>query len=198
MKTWICSDLHINHKNILQYCPHRLPVGFTGELPEDVTDLVNEMNAQIIANHNSVVGPDDEVYFLGDICMGKISEAPTYIRQLNGKKYLVKGNHDKSLHKLIKNNPDLMDMFFWIRDVHEMSYKFGDKKVNLFMSHFPHYAWNGMNTGTIHTHGHLHGSPCSVTGRIMDVGIDTNNLFPYNMDDVVEKMLKIDAIRNHH
>ena len=36
------------------------------------------------------------------------------------------------------------------------------------------------------------------TGRIKDIGIDTNNLFPYNFDDLVKDMLKINVVRDHH
>jgi len=52
--------------------------------------------------------------------------------------------------------------------------------------------------GSWFLHGHLHGSRCGVPGRIKDVGIDTNNLFPYRMDDVVKEMLKIPVREGHH
>lgn len=197
MTTWIGSDYHLNHLNILKYCSHR-----SSETHDPATDHtwddVAEMNERIIANHNSLVAPTDDVYFLGDICMGKIIEAPALIRRLNGRKFLVKGNHDKTLHKLIQKDPELSDLFVWIKDVHEMGYSHNGKKVSMFMSHFPHYAWPNMSQGVQHFHGHLHGSFCGVEGRIFDVGIDTNNLFPYKMDAVVEKMLQINLVRSHH
>jgi calcineurin-like phosphoesterase family protein len=197
MTTWIGSDYHLNHLNILKYCDHRVPDSHDGCAPHDWDDVA-EMNEKIISNHNSLVAPDDEVYLLGDICMGQIIKAPDLIRRLNGRKYLIKGNHDKTLHKLIKNDENNSDLFIWVKDVIEMSYRYNEKKIPLFFSHFPHAAWPGMNQGVIHAHGHLHGSPSGVTGRIIDVGIDTNNLFPYKMDDVIERMLKIELIRNHH
>jgi calcineurin-like phosphoesterase family protein len=55
-----------------------------------------------------------------------------------------------------------------------------------------------MNQGTLMIHGHLHGNPSGLTGRIKDVGIDTNNLFPYRLDAVVNELLKIDVVRDHH
>ena len=197
MKTFIASDLHINHRNILQYCPHRF---INHKIRSEAIDEdVEIMNRLIIENWNSVVSQEDEVYCLGDICMGQIIKAPSYIRQLNGKKYLVKGNHDKTLHKLIKNNEEYSDLFQWIRDYYFMNYKTSEgKKVQIAMSHFPFASWDGMNQGSIHTHGHLHGSKHNVTGRIFDVGIDTNNLKPYLLDDVVHQMLKIEVIRSHH
>ncbi len=158
------------------------------------------MNEKIISNFNSMVLPGDDVYILGDVAMSIIAHAPPLIRRLNGNKMLVAGNHDKTLRKLIKNsNGELDDLFVWIKDYHEMVFKTeSGKKVMICMSHFPMSHWNGMNTGNIMLHGHLHGLSSGITGRIFDVGIDDNNLYPHLLDTVVEKMLKIDVIRDHH
>lgn len=55
------------------------------------------------------------------------------------------------------------------------------------MSHFPFWSWDGMGHGAIMLHGHLH-SPVDrrhvTEHRIMDVGIDGNNLTPYDFDEV--------------
>ena len=66
------------------------------------------------------------------------------------------------------------------------------------MMHYPLSSWNGMGQGTLMLHGHTHGTPTGLTGRIKDVGLDTNNLFPYKLDDVVNELLKIDVTRSHH
>jgi calcineurin-like phosphoesterase family protein len=50
------------------------------------------MNAELIRRWNSVVGPDDTVYCLGDFCWGNVGD---YASKLNGRKVLVLGNHDK-------------------------------------------------------------------------------------------------------
>lgn len=56
------------------------------------------MNRVLIANYNSVVHKNDTVYLLGDICFRiGIDKANELIASLNGKKYLIKGNHDKKL-----------------------------------------------------------------------------------------------------
>ena len=166
----------------------------------DIANMVSVMNEKIIKNWNSVVEPTDEVYILGDVAMGQIEKAPALICRLNGRKHLIKGNHDKSLTKVRENLTSVSDgLFETIQDVLEMSYKTDTgKKVSLFMSHYPHASWPWMSNGSIHFHGHLHGSAHEVTGRIFDVGIDTNNLFPYRLDDVVNRMLKIEVMRSHH
>ena len=196
MKTWIASDLHINHLNILKYCPDRWCNSRKLESP-DWSD-VDSMNEKIISNWNSTVSPEDDVYILGDVCMGQIDKAPTYIRRLNGKKYLIAGNHDRTLRKLIKHNPENEDLFMWIRDYHSFYYGKGKQKNGIVMSHFPISHWDEMNKGAIMFHGHTHGTPTGLSGRIKDIGIDTNNLFPYNFDDLVKDMLKINVVRDHH
>jgi len=202
MTKWICSDLHINHRQIVKYCPIRVSPKFLGDVnvatDEEIDYLISEMNEKIISNWNSLVLPGDDVYILGDVAMGKIVNAPPLIRRLNGKKYLVSGNHDVSLKKLINNNPELDNLFIWVKDYHEMTHQFEDKKYMLRMSHFPFRHWSHQNQGSMMIHGHLHGSPCDVPGRIIDVGIDTNNLYPYLLDTVVERLSHISSFEEHH
>lgn len=52
------------------------------------------MNETIIANWNSVVGPDDIIFHLGDFCLGGSAEWINVLNRLNGKIYLIAGNHD--------------------------------------------------------------------------------------------------------
>lgn len=206
MKTWITSDIHFSHKNILQYCHHRVHNSFTGDVKEAtenvVSTLISLMNEKIISNWNELIEQNDIVYILGDVAMGKIVDAPSPIRRLNGKKHLVAGNHDKTLIKLIKNDPSLDDLFVWIKDYHEMSHAIpGGKKNLICMSHFPFLHFNGQNQGTIHCHGHLHSAPENrfrLGKRMMDVGIDGNGLRPYLLDDVVRQCLEFPFGGSHH
>lgn len=193
MTTFVASDIHFNHLNILKYCPHRGG-------PDTDWDKVSKMNELIISNWNSVVSEKDEVYILGDVAMGQIDKAPALISRLNGKKYLIKGNHDKTLtKKLERAEHSYADILFeWVKDYHEMSYSYQGKKHFICMSHFPMSHWNGMNNGSLMLHGHCHGTPTGLTGRIKDVGIDTNNLYPYLMDRVVSDLLNIEVMREHH
>ena len=55
---------------------------------------VFHMNETIIANWNSVVGPDDIIFHLGDFCLGDSAEWINVLNRLNGKIYLIAGNHD--------------------------------------------------------------------------------------------------------
>src|SRR5690349_6114561 len=79
---YFSSDWHLGHANIIKYDNRPF---------KDV----EEMNSVIINNHNSIVKPEDEFYFLGDFCMGDHSKAEGYLQRINGKKYFIRGNHDK-------------------------------------------------------------------------------------------------------
>ena len=86
------SDLHFSHKNILRF-------------DNRPYSNVKEMEDGIITNWNSVVTSKDTVYHLGDFTMAPYIEGASYkdryinianelLDKLNGKKYLIRGNHD--------------------------------------------------------------------------------------------------------
>lgn len=82
MTTWFTSDLHLGHQNILAYA--RRPF----------VDL-DEMHAEITRRWNERVEPDDVVWILGDLAMGRIDETLPICAGLTGIKVLICGNHDR-------------------------------------------------------------------------------------------------------
>lgn len=196
MTTFVASDIHFSHRNIFKYCPHRQHPGI---VLENITDEdCAKMNEKIIARWNSMVMPEDETYIIGDVAMGQIFKAPALIRRLNGTKYLIRGNHDKTLVRDIRKDPSLSNLFAWVESYHEMTYKYAGEKIMINMSHYPMHSWNKQSQGAVMLHGHLHGTPHGIPGRIKDVGIDTNDLYPYRMDDVMRGVLKKEVRGNHH
>lgn len=84
MNTWITSDLHFFHKNIIQYCGRP----FTDEY---------HMNDMITKVWNDTVSAGDRVILVGDMTAGlfdRKEELRMLITQLKGQKTLVVGNHD--------------------------------------------------------------------------------------------------------
>lgn len=78
-KTFITSDFHFGHANIIKYS--RRPFA-----------SVEEMNRELVNRYNSRVTDLDTVYILGDVTMGSdLSLA----KKLRGQKKLLLGNHDK-------------------------------------------------------------------------------------------------------
>lgn len=186
MKTFVTSDIHFNHANIIIYCPGR-------------GNSVSAMNERIILNWNNTVAFDDTVYILGDVAMGKIELAPSLIRRLSGNKILIRGNHDKSLNKLIETNDEFKDLFVDVLDYKEITHKVDGKKYHICMSHFPFASWNGQQHGSMMLHGHLHSTgPSKFKGRIKDVGMDGNGYYPHDLDHVVKELAKINVKQSHH
>ena len=85
MNIWLIADLHLSHKGIVQW----LREDGSKERP---WDTIEEMNEALIENYNSVVRPKDKVYILGDVVINR--SALPLIARLQGRKILVKGNHD--------------------------------------------------------------------------------------------------------
>lgn len=84
---YFTSDQHFGHQRIIDLA--RRPFDFT---PAGLA----EMNAELIRRHNERVTDDDDIAFLGDFAMGKISGTLPVIRLLNGRrKVLIAGNHDR-------------------------------------------------------------------------------------------------------
>jgi len=113
---------------------------------------VHEMNLYMIEKWNEVVGEDDEVYFLGDF-MFKMSPntfVQNVLSKLNGKIYLIPGNHDKRYLK------KYMDRVEWAEKYHELYYTHEEKEYRFILFHNPIYSWDGMWRGSIHLHGHTH------------------------------------------
>lgn len=199
---FITSDLHLNHKNILKYCPHRRD---GKDMPEDagIPDMVDAMNEKIIRNWNSKIAPGDEVYIIGDVAMGLIDKAPALISRLNGIKTLISGNHDVKLVKMCKHRePGFENLFVKIDKMFELSYSYKGTKYPVVMCHFPLMHWDRQNHGAVQLHGHLHSAPDKRflnEWRQMDVGMDGNDLMPYSMDEIIEIMIKRPVKDvNHH
>lgn len=80
--TYIWSDTHFNHKNIIQYANR--PFG-----------SVEEMNKAMIDAWKQTVRPKDTIIHLGDVGFGPAQFFKELIPTLPGKKILILGNHDK-------------------------------------------------------------------------------------------------------
>lgn len=204
-KHFIASDIHFGHKNILKYCKDSRGAGFGDfdTLTEDKTaSAVNCMNDKIISNWNSVVGENDHTFILGDLVMGKMEYAIGLITRLNGFKTIILGNHDRSLIKLPEMATKESRSEIKIVGMKDYLCFSPSKSVSLVMSHFPIASWDGMSVGAIHFHGHLHGAPVPIIDaknkRIMDVGIDTNDLYPFSLDSCIEKMKFIPMPSHDH
>lgn len=142
-KIFFISDIHFFHTNIIKYCNRPY-------------DNVDEMNADIIRRWNAVVNKNDIVWNLGDFIFakkGNIETVREYVKKLNGRQYLVLGNHDRHVCK---------DMTYWYDCGFERVY---DKPVlfqeRYILSHEPVFTRQHLDlsgTDLVNIHGHIHNS----------------------------------------
>jgi calcineurin-like phosphoesterase family protein len=189
-KVWVSSDLHFNHKRIIEFCP----------ASRGHCESLDHMNQTIINNFNSVIAEEDTLYLLGDIGFGEVGPALDLIRQLNGQKVWIHGNHDRKFW----GNDLYHQQKESLRIIEDTPYKtiwhrIKESKYQIVMFHFPIESWENSQRGSIHLHGHLHsGANQKVVHRKMDVGVDGNALMPYNMDDIVKNLHHMPINDDYH
>ena len=190
MDTFFTSDTHWYHKNIIRFC-NRPAVD------------VEEMNEILIQRWNERIKPQDHVYHLGDFAFCNKTKRLEIIRELNGIKHLIRGNHDPD------SNSWWTDAgFVWVRDYYVLRYH--DQYENeegelqqyhqpIVLCHFPILSWENMHHGSWHLHGHCHGSLPATRMMRMDVGVDTNNLYPYSYEEIKKIMVMRQVVPvDHH
>ena len=172
MSTWFTSDTHFGHRLVSEIRK------FTSTAEHDEF---------IVANWNELVQPDDLVWHLGDVGLGNDARILETVRQLNGRKQLITGNHDRCW-------PGSRDSRKYQRawlEAFESVQAFARVHVNgekIMLSHFPYHGdhteedrasqYRLRDEGAWLIHGHLH-TTATVTGpRSIHVGQDAWNLKP--------------------
>lgn len=94
MRVYASSDHHFYHKNIIKYANR----------PFDINDpyCVIDNAKMMISRHNDVITNDDVALFVGDLSAslrGRNKHFSDLLKLLNGKKILIRGNHDKKMDK---------------------------------------------------------------------------------------------------
>ncbi len=179
------SDIHFNHKNIVKGTTSwrnedgSIPMGSVRDF-----DTIEEMNDTLINNFNKRIGQDDLLFLLGDIAFGGYESIERFLDRLVCKNVsLIYGNHDQNIKKSIYG---LQDRFMGCYDYREIALNDRD----FVLCHYPLQSWNKLNKGAIHLHGHVH-LPKQLKlgkGKMLDVGVDGNDLNPYHIDEILYLM----------
>ena len=130
------SDMHLGDYGIMKYQSH-------GRFKS-----VEERDQTIIDNFNARVKRDDDVYILGDVISHAHRSYAHYLRQLNGQKHLIAGNHD---HDLVRDNKARS----YFVSIDEIKY-IVDGEHKIILCHYPMAEWNGYQKGVCHVYGHIH------------------------------------------
>lgn len=181
MTVWLTSDQHFGHARILEYSGRPF-------------SSVDEMDEAIVARHNEIVRPDDEVYHLGDLSLDErvaLRVAP----RLHGRKFLIAGNHD-ACHFCHRRGQSRVRKyveagFEWVRMTSSLD--------GFLMCHLPYRGdtvtaarpngeerypeWRPNDEGKWLLHGHVH-EAWRQRGRMINVGVDVWNYAPVTLDEL--------------
>jgi len=133
------------------------------------------MNDRIVELWNETVGPDDDVWHLGDFA---IRQKPTAVAELlarlQGHKHLLTGNNDP---------PATTELDGWesVQPYAEITVD----DVSLVLCHYPFRSWRGMGKGWVNLHGHCHGR-LKPQPRQFDVGVDIWGFHPVTMRTILK------------
>ena len=158
MKTFLISDTHFGHANILTF------KNADGTPVRDFSSL-EEMNETMVDRWNKVVSPEDKVYHLGDVLFTK-KWLDAVMPRLNGTKVLIKGNHDNL--KLSQYQQHFKDVrAVWVLD-------------KLVLSHIPIHP-ESLSRWKANVHGHLHSNSLA-DSRYFNVSVEKINYTPVDFE----------------
>ena len=181
MNYFFTADEHFGHANIIKYCNR----------PFKNTD---EMDSVIIERHNEVVKEDDIVVHAGDFTMNKYELFIQYFTRLNGSHIFIKGSHDKWMKEIKKSSNEWIkeDIFLNDKPLNNNYHEIWEKKINgerIIVCHYAMRTWPNSHYNSWQLFGHSHGR-LEAIGKQLDIGVDTNNFYPYSFEQIEKIMEK--------
>jgi len=127
---YLISDLHLDHDNIIDYCDRPF-------------SSVEEMNDVLVEHWNTVVDPDDEVLYGGDLTIRTSAAALLdWLNELNGEIVFLLGNHDGTVLEELDR----------VQFVEE--FRFEHRGVPFYAIHDPADAPSNWKGWLLHAHHH--------------------------------------------
>jgi calcineurin-like phosphoesterase family protein len=161
MARFFTSDTHFGHGAVIAM--YRRP--FASK---------DEMDAAMVARWNEVVGPDDEIWHLGDFGVGiKRPRVEALLAQLNGVKHLITGNNDEEPTIGARGWASVQGLVELIED-----------SVRVVLCHYALRTWHDSSRGAWNLHGHSHGRLAPLP-RQQDVGVDVFDFRPVTFAAIV-------------
>lgn len=161
MKTFLIADTHFGHSNILTFKRN------DGTPLRDFPDIYTH-DEYLIHRWNSVVSAEDKVYHLGDVGFKSFSKLAYILERLNGRKVLIKGNHDG--FKLSQYHQYFTD----VRGTHQL-----DKFI---LSHIPIHPAS-VERWSANIHGHLHANTLD-DPKYINVSVEQIGYTPIDFEEI--------------
>ncbi len=164
--TWIISDTHFFHENIGRYC----------NCPENWQEL-------IFKNWNELISPNETVLHLGDFALGKKNNFDLLISMLNGRLFLIQGNHDRLSQTYCETHGVTL-----IKDSIQIEL---EDRLKLIFSHRPIVP---LEEGWINLHGHIHNVPPPPEGSNLgpyhiNMSVEVKEYRPWRLKDIISHLL---------
>jgi len=180
---FVISDTHFGHTNSWE--KFKLADGS----PLRPFTSTEEMDETMIERWNAKVKPGDTVYHLGDVVINQ--KSLHLVSRLNGRKILVRGNHD-----IFKDKQYAEVGFEQIHGVRVFVDKF-------ILSHIPLHPDCVTERFRVNVHGHLHANeimwqrtpanglgPLTADPRYMSACVELNNYAPVSFEELEAKIQK--------
>lgn len=160
---FVISDTHFNHSRIIEYCSRPFLTS-------------TSMDLAMVDRWNKVVSKRDVVIHLGDFGLGAKEYLKQIIKELNGEKYLVLGNHDRLSATQFKQAG--------FKEVFTDSIVLTSQQI--VFSHRP-LPDSDIPMGFINVHGHIHNCALNsleypidqyTPARHINVSADVQQFFP--------------------
>lgn len=180
MSIFFTSDHHFGHERIIE---------LTGRPFKDRF----EMNRAMKERWNERIKPNDLVYIVGDLSFMQETATRKLCKELNGKKMLIQGNHDKD-KRLPK---DCFEEICFNKEI-----EINGEKV--LMCHYPykgtpeeiaHAEKNGYklkymdrrpeDNGGWLIHGHVH-QKWKIKRKMINVSVEPWDYYPVSMEEIVQ------------
>ena len=168
MVNWYTADTHFGHDNIIKFC--KRPFRDTAHMEQVLLD-----------NLQASVGPEDDLWILGDLVVGTRSKSRDWLDDLFGllpgrRKHLVTGNHDK---ELVLSLPwDTVTPLAEVRD--------GPQNQSQTLCHYPMLTWNHARRDALMMFGHVHDNWLGHRNCV-NVGVDVWDFRPVRIEDIAKR-----------
>ena len=171
---FVTSDLHFGHANILGYANRPFAD-------------VHEMNKALTENWNAIVEPRDEVFILGDFAFQNHAK---YAEKLNGRKYLILGNHDKPRDAYQAESDGVFEKV-------DNYCRLTVNGQTFILFHYAIRQWDKKHHKAIHLYGHSHGQLPAYHWSF-DVGVDVWDYKPISIQQVLDHVQTLEGDFKHH